>query len=285
MSRWKLRTVIVLLCLSTIGISGCGKKEEVVEEVESEYNANGYKQGENGWYYKEGDTTGYYDEYGTRYEIGNTEIAFDDMLFSYLKSISILDFTSAYTYLVDTEASKVINEYLANDIDDGLADGSVETNSITFNRQVYKRFLLSLEAINIEDTVYAGSTNIVTMKVKHKDFTNVDFWLEDYNTIMKELLKIYQNSNSYDDIEVSTVDYLTGYILDEFDKEDAPTKESHIEIVVAQNGVGAWQVQSDSDLARLAQTNNGSYIVNEIRTKFSEYYEQYLEEQEQNNGQ
>lgn len=281
MSKWKLRTVIALLvcCCTVGGCGGCGSKKEETTTEEDEYDTLGMKKGADGWYYKKGDDTGYYDAQGNRYEIGDTEIAFDDMLFSYLKSVSMLDFSAAYNYLVDNETSTVINSYLENSVDDELASTSVDTDVVTFNRQIYKQFLLSLEAVNIEDTVYAGDSNIVTVKVKHKDLTNLDFWRSDYQEIMDELLEINENSNSYDDVDMKTVEYLTNYILECYSKSDAPTKESQVEILVTKSAQGAWQVSDDSDLAKLAQDNNGSYIVEKIENEFNDYYADWREEQ------
>lgn len=284
MSRHKLRLVVCLLVCSCI-FSGCGGSKKDTSE-EQEYNSLGMKQGDDGWWYKEGDETGYYDDYGNRYEIGQTDVAFDDMIFNYLKSVAMLDFSAAYNYLVSQESSTVINNYLQNSVDDSLAGNSVDTDTITFNRKIYKQFLLSIEVLGIEDTVYAGDSNIVTVNIRHKDFTNLDFWRKDYDTIMNTLLDINENSNSYDDIETQTTDYLVKYILNAFDNENAPTRESEIEIVLTKNNMGAWQISSDADLAKLAQDNNGSYIVENIDHEFTTYYadwkqEQYEQQQQQ----
>lgn len=274
MSKWKLRAVIAVLLCSCV-VTGCGGKKKNKTENKSNYNTLGFKKGDGGWYYKEGDTTGYYDKYGNRFEKGEQGVAFDDMVFNYLRAISILDFSSAYKYLTEEEASTVISDYLQNKVDDEISDGSVSTNTTTFNRKIYKKFLLSIEVLGIEDTVYAGDSNIVTVNIRHCDLTNTDFWRDDYEQVMESLIDINENSNSYDEIGTETVDYLTDYILKAFSKKNAPKKESQVEIVITKNDLGSWQISSDSDLAELARNNNGSYIIDKIESEFRTYYEDW----------
>lgn len=282
MKKLKKRVVFcILLMMMLLSLSSCGKKEKSDADATDEYyTKRGFTRGTDGYYYLESDPDAYYDDMLNRYEIGDTESGYDDILFNFIKSVSALDFKAAINFTETDKSSTIVNTFMnditnsgmQSEIDQSMDSESVETDTALFSKDLYKDFLLSIEAGSIQDTVYCEGYNIVTMNIKHKDFTNLDFWKEDYDMIMSDLYDIYENSNDYDDIQLRSTDYIVKYIQDSYrNNPDIEKKESRVEFTLVQNNMGSWSVRSDEGLFDLAMKNNGRYVYEDIEKSFEKY--------------
>lgn len=279
----KLRKRIVfcsLVMMLALSLGSCGKKDKSSEDTTDEYyTKRGFYRGSDGYYYTDDDPDAYYDDMLNRYEIGDTESGYDDILFNFIKSVSALDFKAAVNFTETSESSSIVNTFMAeitnntsNKMDSSMDEDSVETDTMLFSKDLYKDFLLSLEAGSIQDTVYCDGYNIVTVNIKHSDYTNLDFWKQDYDMVMSDLYEIYKNSNDYNDIELRTTDYIVKYIQDTYrNSENIEKKESRVEFILVQNNMGSWSVRSDAGLYDLAMKNNGEYVYEDISKSFEKY--------------
>lgn len=186
----------------------------------------------------------------------------EDVMYYYVRSLSVLDFSTAQRY---SEDSKVIESYSGY--------YSVVANALTdyydsFLRKQFKLSLTSLEVLSVEDTaVFADGTEYITIKVACLDLTDKDFWLDDKD-------EIYQTMRLYDETETDSTkanQYLYDYIYSKYEDGTIGKKEHTIELVVSkrENGSG-WLVTGDGELDALLQYKNGvdtaAYILNSYAT-------------------
>lgn len=211
----------------------------------------------------------YYDEYGNQYLKGNIEMTYEDVIYTYVKSLALLDFSSALSYV--NHRSTVVEGYEVLNFD----SRNNNNYSASIRSKMYKKVVTSLIIEKIVDTVILPDKYVVTLDITHLDLNGKDFWLEDKEELFEEM-KLLKNDISSVDINSKTYRYLSDYVSTFFDREDAPTTVSQIEITVERNAYGSWLISNDSDLLLLCNSNDGTYLVLVITEAFNEWYSEYL---------
>lgn len=206
--------------------------------------------------------------------IGSETMTAEDVLYTYLRSLSMLDFYTAQEYSNDSNVVDTYKDYYNNyGIEDYYDD---------FLRKQYKYALTTLEILQIGDTaVFADGTENVTVKLNMIDLTNKDFWLKDKETLFDNLY----NYTVYQDDDTKAEQYLYDYIYKLYEEGSLPKKEVDVEIVLGKSSGGGWLVTNDKELDAALGYDWGTDIARFIQTKYQDYeLERSLKETMDNRG-
>lgn len=197
---------------------------------------------------------------GTRLALGDPNLTETEVAYTFLRSISTLDFATAQKYAYNSKVLSTVNTYFSKDSD--------FTYDESFKKSMYQEVLLSLEPISvINSATFADNKANIAMKVKVLDLSNKDFWLSDTD-------EIYSALTSYGKTEQDSVkarNYLYEYVLKYWRSEQAVKKEVQINLVLTQTKEGGWLVNIDTDLDNYAKYVEGETVVNNILKSYQEY--------------
>ena len=192
--------------------------------------------------------------------IGSETMTAEDVLYTFLRSLSMLDFYTAQEY---SEGSNVVSSYK-----DYYNNYGIEDYYDDFLRKQYKYALTTLEILQIGDTaVFADGTENVTVKLNMIDLTNKDFWLKDKETLFDNLY----NYNVYQDDDTKADQYLYDYIYKLYEEGSLPKKEVDVEIVLGKNSGGGWLVTNDKELDAALGYDWGTDIAKFIQQEYQSY--------------
>lgn len=192
--------------------------------------------------------------------VGSDTMNAEDVLYTYLRSLSMLDFYTAQEYSEDSNVVSTYQDYYANyGIEDYYDD---------FLRKQYKYALTTLEILQIGDTaVFADGTENVTVKLNMIDLTDKDFWLKDKDTLFDTLF----NYKVYQDDDTKADQYLYDYIYNLYEKGSLPKKEVDVEIVLGKSAGGGWLVTNDKELDAALGYDWGTDIAKFIQDEYQQY--------------
>ena len=192
--------------------------------------------------------------------VGSDTMNAEDVLYTYLRSLSMLDFYTAQEYSEDSNVVSTYQDYYANyGIEDYYDD---------FLRKQYKYALTTLEILQIGDTaVFADGTENVTVKLNMIDLTDKDFWLKDKDTLFDTLF----NYKVYQDDDTKADQYLYDYIYNLYEKGSLPKKEVDVEIVLGKSSGGGWLVTNDKELDAALGYDWGTDIAKFIQDEYQQY--------------
>lgn len=192
--------------------------------------------------------------------VGSDTMNAEDVLYTYLRSLSMLDFYTAQEYSEDSNVVSTYQDYYANyGIEDYYDD---------FLRKQYKYALTTLEILQIGDTaVFADGTENVTVKLNMIDLTDKDFWLKDKDTLFDTLF----NYKVYQDDDTKADQYLYDYIYKLYEKGSLPKKEVDVEIVLGKSAGGGWLVTNDKELDAALGYDWGTDIAKFIQDEYQQY--------------
>lgn len=192
--------------------------------------------------------------------IGSDTMNAEDVLYTYLRSLSMLDFYTAQEYSEDSNVVSTYQDYYNNyGIEDYYDD---------FLRKQYKYALTTLEILQIGDTaVFADGTENVTVKLNMIDLTDKDFWLKDKDTLFDTLF----NYKVYQDDDTKADQYLYDYIYKLYEKGSLPKKEVDVEIVLGKSAGGGWLVTNDKELDAALGYDWGTDIAKFIQDEYQQY--------------
>lgn len=192
--------------------------------------------------------------------VGSDTMNAEDVLYTYLRSLSMLDFYTAQEYSEDSNVVSTYQDYYANyGIEDYYDD---------FLRKQYKYALTTLEILQIGDTaVFADGTENVTVKLNMIDLTDKDFWLKDKDTLFDTLF----NYKVYQDDDTKADQYLYDYIYNLYEQGSLPKKEVDVEIVLGKSAGGGWLVTNDKELDAALGYDWGTDIAKFIQDEYQQY--------------
>ena len=194
--------------------------------------------------------------------LGTDEFTAEDIVYTFTRSLSVLDFSTAQKY---SRGSAVVSTYqnYYNDITKTITDYYSD-----FLRKQYKTALTSLEVIKVKDTaVFADGDENVTLSVKVLDLTDKDFWLKDRKKIFKELRVIDKTEED----GVKREQYVYNYLLKKYQDGSVPKRKIDIEIVVSKDNSGGWLVTNDGELNSTLSYEWGVDIARYILEEYSDW--------------
>lgn len=193
--------------------------------------------------------------------IGNNSLTAEDVGYTFIRSLSHLDFETATKY---STKSQVIDRY--NRYFDDVSDFSYSAN---FERQMYKQALLSLAAVGVSDTaaLNTGKTAI-TFNVEMLDLTDKDFWKADAKELFTNLAQ-YQATESD---STKAKEYLYNYIIEYYSRPDAVKRTVPVQITVEAFDNGSYYLLVDDyALDAMLIYQDGAIVTDYIIAQFEEY--------------
>ncbi len=215
-----------------------------------------------------------WDARGELVPLGSDNMTASDVIFTYVRSLSLLDFSTAQRY---ASASLVSDTYK------GYYDVASQYRTDYYNnflRKQYKKCLTSVELNDVQDTaIFADGAQIVTLCISSLDLTDKDFWLKDKQKIY-DTMELYNETES-DSVKMETYiyDYIYACYLDGTIKK----KDYNIEIVVSKDKSGGWLVSNDSELNSVLSYESGVDVATHIINSYNEWYMDKVREEATSN--
>ena len=199
--------------------------------------------------------------------LGDDDHTCEDVVYMFLRSLSILDFSTAARY---SEDSVVISQYQNYY---GVVSDAITDYYRNFLRKQFKVSLTSLEVEGISDVaVFADGTEYLTITVTILDLTDKDFWQADRNSIFQQM-RVYKETEA-DSIKMEQ--YVYDYIYDKYEDGSIAKKSRTIELVVSKQNGGGWLVSGDRELCAYLQYENGVDVARYILNEFETWYMQTI---------
>lgn len=212
---------------------------------------------------------------GTLLSLGDPNLAPDEVVYTYLRALNTLDFSTAEW--VSRRAS-VVTSY--GDYFDRNTSDTVDYKD-QFNRDTYKQALLSLQVMSVDRAAnFSANKQVYTVKGKMLDFTNKEFWLKDRDAILSKLHSFSKSEGDKTKAELYLYQYVTKAYQDTIDAlqqgtdspSGVPLREVSFDITVqrypAQNS--GWLVSIDKDLDLLCKYSDGNNIVTYIMDEYKD---------------
>lgn len=196
--------------------------------------------------------------------LGNDDDATcEDVVYMYIRALSILDFSTAERYSIDSAVIKDYQNYY------GVVSNSITNYYDNFLRKQFKASLTSLEVESIKDTaVFSDGTEYVTLVVNALDLQDKDFW-RGIEKDLWEQLRVYKETEE-DDTKMEQ--YVYNYILDCYEDGTIGKRKYTIELVVGKGNGSGWLVSGDKELDAILTYENGIDVANYIIDAFEEWY-------------
>lgn len=187
----------------------------------------------------------------------------EDVVYMFLRSVSMLDFSTAARYSEDSSIIKSYQSYY------GVATEAITNYYRNFLRKQYKASLTSLEVEGISDVaVFADGTEYLTVTVKVLDLSDKDFWEKDREALFQQM-RVYKETES-DSVKMEQFVY--DYLLQAYEDGVIEKKSHTIELVVSKLSGSGWLVSGDKELDAYLQYENGVDVARYIISEFSTWY-------------
>lgn len=228
-------------------------KKEALTPFEEEQKRLIRKYGEAGEGY-------YWSDEGTRMALGDENLSETEVIRTFLRSLSTLDFATAQKYAYKDQVLKTLNGYFNSEAE--------FTYSESFKKSMYQQFLLSLEIEGIESqATFADDKTNVTVKLKALDLSNKDFWKSDREDLLKGIY-------SYRKTEADSTkarNFLYEYVSNYWKSEGAKKKSITVNLTLTKRtSTGGWLVSNDMELDNYAKYSEGETVINNILKEYDE---------------
>lgn len=213
-----------------------------------------------------------WDILGNLVAISSDDMSAEDVIHTYIRSISILDFATAQRY---ASSSKIYDTY--NNYYDEI------TNVVTdyynqFLRKQYTFAIQSIENLGIESTAtMADGTQVMSVKLNVLDLTDKDFWRDDMQEIYKQM-RVFGESEEDD---TKRDQYLYDYIYSKYEDGTIGKREVVCDFKVGKQKNGGWLITDDSELNAYLKYDQGNDIAQYIISSYNDWLQETtLAEQE-----
>ena len=207
-----------------------------------------------------------WDDEGNPVPISDSTLTGEEVVFNYLRSLSILDMANAAKY---AKVSTVLNTY---DSYYELSESSEYRNQ--FARKLYSEVITSIEVDSVERTaVFANGRRIFTVNIDLLDLSNKDFWRDD----SEEIFTTLRSYLSSEEDSVKAEQYIMGLILDYFSGDDAKKRTVQVDIVLDKVRLGGWLVVDDADLNTACTYKDGTSVYQAIMSEYAKWLSDVLE--------
>lgn len=200
---------------------------------------------------------------GSLVALGDADHTCEDVVYMFLRSLSILDFSTAERYSTDSAVIKAYQTYY------GFVSDAMTNYYNNFLRKQFKVSITSLEVLGISDiAVFADGTEYLTITVSIMDLTDKDFWVSDRDTLFAQM-RVYRETES-DSTKMEQ--YVYEYLYDKYVDGSVSKRDRTIELVVTKQNGGGWLVSGDRELCAYLQYENGVDVARYILKEFESWY-------------
>lgn len=213
-----------------------------------------------------------WDILGNLVAVSSDDMSAEDVIHTYIRSISILDFATAQRY---ASSSKIYDTY--NNYYDEI------TNVVTdyynqFLRKQYTFAIQSIENLGIESTAtMADGTQVMSVKLNVLDLTDKDFWRDDMQEIYKQM-RVFGESEEDD---TKRDQYLYDYIYSKYEDGTIGKREVVCDFKVGKQKNGGWLITDDGELNAYLKYDQGNDIAQYIISSYNDWLQETtLAEQE-----
>lgn len=214
-----------------------------------------------------------WDIMGELVAISSDDMSAEDVLFTFIRSISIMDFATAQRY---SATSRIYNKYTSY-FDE-------VTTSITnyyqqFLRKQYSFALKSIENLGVEGVAtLADGTQVMSVKLRLLDLTDKDFWLVDKDEIYKQM-RLFSDQEADD---TKKEQYLYDYIYKAYESGKVGKREVVIDLKIAKQANGGFLLADDSELNAYLSYEDGLDLARYILDCYNDWHlETILKEQDE----
>lgn len=211
-----------------------------------------------------------WDKKGNLVATSSEELTSEEVLYSYLKALAILDFSTVEKY---SYTSMVDSTYLGYFRESGLGKTSYYNQ---FLRKEYKYALTTLEIDSVGDVaIFSDGTSIATVNLKVVDLTDKDFWKNDKDTIFKTLRSYYET----EDDSAKAEQYVYDYIYQAYQQDLVKKRNISVEIKLDKVNLGGWLISDDTDLDMALRYDKGVNVADYIIECYNDWYKVKVREE------
>ena len=211
-----------------------------------------------------------WDKRGNLVATSSEDLTSEEVLYSYLKALAILDFSTVEKY---SYTSMIDSTYLSYFKESGLGRTSYYNQ---FLRKEYKYALTTLEIDSVGDTaVFSNGTSIATVNLKVLDLTDKDFWQKDKEDIFTTLRSFYET----EDDSAKAEQYIYDYIYQAYQDGTVGKRDVSVELKLDKVNLGGWLISDDTDLDMILRYDKGVNVADYIIECYNEWYKVKVKEE------
>lgn len=212
-----------------------------------------------------------WDIMGELVALSSDDMSAEDVIHTYIRSISIMDFATAQRYAATSRVYDTYNNYYDE-----------MTNVVTdyyqqFLRKQYTFAIKSIENLGIEsNATMADGTQVVSVKLNILDLTDKDFWKDD----MKEIYRQMRLFGESEDDDTKRDQYLYDYIYSKYEDGTIKKREVVCDFKIGKQKNGGWLIVDDSELNAYLSYDKGNDVAQYIIASYNDWLlETTMEEQ------
>lgn len=195
--------------------------------------------------------------------LGTEDLSQEDVIYTYIRALSILDFATAQRVASSSSILDMYNEYF------GVGSQALADYYNNFLRKQFRVALQSVEIDAIEDIgIFADGTAYITVRINCIDLTNKDFWQEDRE-------EIFNTMRFYDETEMDSVkkeSYVYDYIYQAYLDNKIGKHSVTVDFVVDKLNAGGWLISNDSEFKQVLSYESGVDVAAYIMQLYNEWY-------------
>lgn len=212
-----------------------------------------------------------WDDDGELVPISSDKLNAEDVVYTYVRALSILDFSTARKM---AEKSVVEDNYTNKYSEEDVGDTNYYSD---FLRKQYKFALTTLELVSIDDiAVFADGTKYVTATINALDLTDKDFWQKDKDELYKAMRVFSQTETD----SVKMDKYLYDYLYESYVNGKVGKKSYTVEFVVTKENQAGWLITDDTELHSILAYTEGLDVAMYIKECYYDWLDETMDAEE-----
>lgn len=214
-----------------------------------------------------------WDRNGKPISLGIKDMTSDDVVYTYIRSLSTLDMGIAQKLSREASVVETYSEYFDSTGNTGKRDYNDE-----YNRESYRAAMLSIQNNGIQDgSVFAENRRVYTVNASVIDLTDKEFWVKDKDKLFNQ---IYQYDEVQGDSEKADT-YVNGYILEYYKSDKVKRRDVQFTVTAERypDLNTGWLVSIDDDLNKILKNENSTPVNRHIMSQYSRYKQERLQKE------
>ena len=214
---------------------------------------------------------------GELYSLTSDDKPAEDVLYTFVKALSMEDFATALKYSTKSSILKKYDSYFSGD------DKDANYYSI-FLRKEYKLALTSVEVLSVEESsISATGTTVLSVRLRVLDLSDKDFWRDDQE-------ELFNNIRAYKSGEKDSTkanQYIYDYIYESYLNGRVGKREVVVNFTLSKGKPQArvntygWLVTDDSELLHYLLYEEGVNVAQAIVEEYTLWLDDTLTKEQQ----